>query len=142
VSAPIARRVADPMCRWQGAVNRAAGEAAQQAWVAEQLRRGAIVAWSAPTANSARYNRDILDGWDTIAVTAHYTVLSQVKATARDPWPPPPIWRARFLGLPHPPALRYLLVWLTPDGAWRVWRLLADGTRLETDWPPGREARR
>ena len=117
--------------RW----NQQTGSLAEQAWCAELTRLGAV-AWSVNAGTSARHNQDILGLFDILCLTATDTLLSQVKATAKDPWPPIPAWRARFLALPHPPGLRYLLVWLTPAGEWRVWQLLSDGTRLELDWPP------
>ena len=111
------------------------GAAAETAWMAELVRYGAFT-WRVGAGTSARHNVDILDCFDCIGLTAGDVLFCQVKATATDPWPPSPIWRARFLALPHPPGVRYLLVWLTPAGAWRTWRLLSDGTRLELAWPP------
>jgi hypothetical protein len=111
------------------------GAAAEAAFAAELTRLGATV--YRPAANSsARWNRDAF-GFDIVAMTGSDVLLVQVKATATDPWPPAPIWRARFLALPHPPSVRYLLAWLRPGSAgWTVWRLLSDGTRLACEWPP------
>jgi hypothetical protein len=134
-SAPVARRPADPVRRWQAAANSATGEAAEVAWMAELTRAGVTFVWRRAANTSARWNADT-GGFDVLSISGDDVTLSQVKATAREPWPPPPIWRTRFLGMPHPPGLRYLLVWLTPEGTWRVWRLLGDGTRLAAPWPP------
>jgi hypothetical protein len=89
------------------------------------------------TGTSARHNQDVFQLFDVIALDAPCCLFCQVKATAKEPWPPAPIWRARFLALPHPPSVRYLLAWLRPGSAgWAVWRLLSDGTRLACEWPP------
>jgi len=133
--------VADALVSYRNRGNAARGRAAEDAWCLEQLRQGARVAWSSRAGNSARHNRDILDCWDTIALTPHYTVLSQVKVTATEPRPRPE-WRRLFMEHPHPPGLLYLLAWWTPDETWTVWRLLSDGTRLPLAWPPVKEGER
>jgi hypothetical protein len=129
----------NPLVSYRNRASAERGRAAEDAWCLEQRRCGAPVAWSSRAGTSARHNRDILDCWDTIAVTPHYTVLSQVKATATEPRPDH-LWRVRFMAHPHPRGLLYLLVWWTPEGNWQVWRLLPDGTRLPVDWPPERNA--
>lgn len=112
------------------------GDAAERAWCDELTRLGAAC-WRVNAASSARHNQDVFQLWDVLAMTDTDAMFCQVKATATDPWPPKPAWRARFAAAHHPPHLRYLLVWLMPgSGGWRVWRLLADGTRLEMEWPP------
>ena len=113
------------------------GAAAEEQWCNELTRLGAV-AWRVNAGTSARWNTDIFACFDCIGLTAGDVLFCQIKATAREPWPPAPIWRARFLALPHPPGIKYLLCWLTPDNpaTWRVWRLLSDGTRLELAWPP------
>ena len=111
------------------------GAAAEEQWCNELARHGGL-AWSVKANTDPRFNKDIY-GFDVLCLTPGEVLLCQVKATADDPWPPSRFWRARFLALlPHPPGVRYMLVWLTPAGAWRTWRLLSDGTRLELEWPP------
>jgi hypothetical protein len=122
--------------RYRNQNNALNGTAAENAFIRELERYGGVV-WSPGAENSARYKKDVL-GFDILCLTPGDVLLCQIKATAREPWPPAPIWRARFLALPHPPGVRYMLCWLTPDSpaTWRTWRLLSDGTRLEVAWPP------
>lgn len=121
-----------------------AGDVAEDMFVAELTRLGCAAWGTGGTAGvktlpdgrkiAVRLGCDILSLFDVLAIDASGVLLAQVKGGARFEGPDKD-WRARFALLPHPPRLRYLWAWLGPTG-WRVWRLLADGTRLEMDWPP------
>lgn|GEM_PF-3933609 len=115
--------------------------ATEEAWCVELERHGAM-AWRKGGDQSARFNRDIFGLFDVLALTAFDTILSQVKATRSVPRPTREWWDV-FLSMPHPPNLRCLWVWLTPEGVWQVWMLpprmtetQRKGIMLPQVWPP------
>lgn len=121
-----------------------AGDLAEDMFICELTRLGCVAWATGGTAASKwlpggrkiaiRLGHDLFGLFDIIGMDASGVLLVQVKG-GKEYEGPDKDWRARFALLPHPPRLRYLWAWLGPSG-WRVWRLLADGTRLEMDWPP------
>lgn len=124
-----------------------AGDIAEDMFCAELVRLGCVAWATGGTAGvkeladgrciAIRLGNDIFSCFDVIGMDGSGVLLVQVKGGKAYEGPDKD-WRARFALLPHPPRLRYLWAWLGPQG-WRVERLLADGTRLEMDWPPTKE---